>query len=224
MVNLDGSVFLPGLPDRGGPEDPLPQGGRTWSGDLSPGSDEFLQSGVHRCGTAAGQWTRYYQYFDQFGLQGKDRDRSSGRGGDHHAQKGKYGAGGAGDGFLWPVFSDHAHPADHHGRLHYQRGNADHASSWRAGGEQRTEASYRKFSYPDGKRILSEETSATMRYILEQVVAEGSGKKAAVEGFPDRRKDRHFGKASQKPEKIYFLLYRLRAGRRSPGDRADHHR
>lgn len=41
----------------------------------------------------------------------------------------------------------------------------------------------RKFSYPDQGRILSEETSAAMRYILEQVVAEGSGKQAAVEGF-----------------------------------------
>lgn len=41
----------------------------------------------------------------------------------------------------------------------------------------------RAFSYPEGKRILSEETSETLRYALEQVVAEGSGKKAAVEGF-----------------------------------------
>ena len=41
----------------------------------------------------------------------------------------------------------------------------------------------RKFSYPVGERILSEETSATMRYILEQVVAEGSGKQAAIPGF-----------------------------------------
>lgn len=41
----------------------------------------------------------------------------------------------------------------------------------------------RTFSYPEGKRILSEETSETLRYALEQVVAEGSGKKAAVEGF-----------------------------------------
>ena len=40
-----------------------------------------------------------------------------------------------------------------------------------------------RFSYPEGKRILSEETSKTMRYVLEQVVAEGSGKKAAVSGF-----------------------------------------
>ena len=42
---------------------------------------------------------------------------------------------------------------------------------------------YKAFSYPVGKRILSEETSATMRYVLEQVVAEGSGRKPAVEGF-----------------------------------------
>ncbi|MCI9103703.1 MAG: peptidoglycan glycosyltransferase, partial [Lachnospiraceae bacterium] len=41
----------------------------------------------------------------------------------------------------------------------------------------------RRFSYPLGNQILSEETSETMRFILEQVVAEGSGKKAAVEGF-----------------------------------------
>ena len=41
----------------------------------------------------------------------------------------------------------------------------------------------RRFSYPEGRRILSEETSQTMRYVLEQVVAEGSGKKAAVAGF-----------------------------------------
>lgn len=41
----------------------------------------------------------------------------------------------------------------------------------------------REFSYPSRGRILSEETSATMRYILEQVVAEGSGKNAAIAGY-----------------------------------------
>ena len=40
-----------------------------------------------------------------------------------------------------------------------------------------------RFSYPEGKRILSEETSKTMRYVLEQVVAEGSGKNARIEGY-----------------------------------------
>lgn len=37
--------------------------------------------------------------------------------------------------------------------------------------------------YPLGERILSEETSETVREILEQVVAEGSGKNAKIEGY-----------------------------------------
>ena len=41
----------------------------------------------------------------------------------------------------------------------------------------------KKFSWPLGEQILSEETSETMRYILEMVVAEGSGKNAAVKGY-----------------------------------------
>lgn len=39
------------------------------------------------------------------------------------------------------------------------------------------------FSDKKGKRILSEETSATMRALLESVVSEGGGKNAAVEGY-----------------------------------------
>lgn len=39
------------------------------------------------------------------------------------------------------------------------------------------------FSWPVRGGVVSEETSSAMRYILEQVVAEGSGKKAAVAGF-----------------------------------------
>lgn len=38
------------------------------------------------------------------------------------------------------------------------------------------------FSYPVTKDIVSEETSATMRMILEQVVANGTGKNGYVEG------------------------------------------
>ena len=41
----------------------------------------------------------------------------------------------------------------------------------------------REFDWPLGETILSEETSASMRFILEQVVAEGSGKKAALPGW-----------------------------------------
>ena len=51
------------------------------------------------------------------------------------------------------------------------------------------------FAYPKGERILSEQTSETLRYILEQVVAEGSGKKAAVSGF-------HIGGKTATSEKL----------------------
>ena len=40
-----------------------------------------------------------------------------------------------------------------------------------------------EFESKEKGRILSEETSGTMRYILEQVVAEGSGKNARVPGY-----------------------------------------
>lgn len=39
------------------------------------------------------------------------------------------------------------------------------------------------FDYGKGERILSEETSATMRMLLESVVSEGGGNKAAIEGY-----------------------------------------
>ena len=39
------------------------------------------------------------------------------------------------------------------------------------------------FSCPDGERIVSEQTSATLRNVLEQVVDGGSGKNAYIEGY-----------------------------------------
>lgn len=41
----------------------------------------------------------------------------------------------------------------------------------------------RVFTYDDDTRILSEDTSATLRGILEEVVANGTGKNGGVEGF-----------------------------------------
>lgn len=41
----------------------------------------------------------------------------------------------------------------------------------------------KKLSYERQEGIISEETSATMRYLMEQVVAEGGGKKAYIEGY-----------------------------------------
>lgn len=43
--------------------------------------------------------------------------------------------------------------------------------------------SVREFTYPAREGVVSKETSATMRYILEQVVAEGSGKRSKLEGY-----------------------------------------
>jgi stage V sporulation protein D (sporulation-specific penicillin-binding protein) len=42
---------------------------------------------------------------------------------------------------------------------------------------------YEKYTYDQGETIISEETSETMRMILERVVAEGSGKNAYIEGY-----------------------------------------
>ncbi|MBO5292707.1 MAG: peptidoglycan glycosyltransferase [Lachnospiraceae bacterium] len=41
----------------------------------------------------------------------------------------------------------------------------------------------REFEYPVRENVVSAETSATMRYMLEQVVENGGGKKAYIEGF-----------------------------------------
>lgn len=38
-------------------------------------------------------------------------------------------------------------------------------------------------AFPSGERVLSEQTSETMRYVLEQVVAEGGGIKGSIEGY-----------------------------------------
>lgn len=39
------------------------------------------------------------------------------------------------------------------------------------------------FSYQDGRQIVSEEVSETMRDILEKVVSQGGGKRACIEGY-----------------------------------------
>ncbi len=49
--------------------------------------------------------------------------------------------------------------------------------------ESKDGAMVREFTYPVRKGVVSEKTSETMRYVLGQVVAEGSGNKAQVEGY-----------------------------------------
>ena len=81
----------------------------------------------------------------------------------------------------------------------------------------------KELSYPQGKQILSSETSASMRYVLEQVVAEGSGKRAALEGFRIGGKTATSEKLPRSLQKIYFLFSWLCPGGRSQGNGPDHH-
>lgn len=41
----------------------------------------------------------------------------------------------------------------------------------------------KNFTYPEKENVISKETSDTMRFILEKVVSEGTGKKAYIPGF-----------------------------------------
>lgn len=49
--------------------------------------------------------------------------------------------------------------------------------------ENKEGTAVKQFEYPVRSGVVSEETSETMRYVLEQVVAEGSGKRAKLENY-----------------------------------------
>ncbi len=78
---------------------------------------------------------------------------------------------------------------------------------------------YEKLQYPLGDQIVSEGTSETMRYILEQVVDGGSGKNAFLEGY-------HIGGKTATSETLprsankYILVFRICTGIKSAGNRA----
>lgn len=103
---------------------------------------------------------------------------------------------------LWAVVSDHADPAHYNGVLLINGGTriTPHIGirAVRADGQ-----AVHVFAYPKGERILSEQTSETLRYILEQVVAEGSGKTpgSRATGSAERRQPR---RNFQGAGKIYF--------------------
>ena len=69
------------------------------------------------------------------------------------------------------------------------------------------------FEYKERKNVVSEETSETMRTILESVVSEGSGKNAYIERIQNRRKDSYVSDTSEKCKEIYFLIHRICTGR-----------
>ncbi|MCI8949122.1 MAG: peptidoglycan glycosyltransferase [Lachnospiraceae bacterium] len=152
------------------------------------GGENFLQGMMNSCNPVlidVGQRLgveQYYQYFEQFGLKGKTGIDIPGEAATIMHKKENIGpvelaTVSFGQSFqITPVqliatvssiINGGRRVTPHFG---VEARSADH--TW-----------IREFTYPLGQQILSEETSETMRFILEQVVAEGSGKKAAVEGF-----------------------------------------
>ncbi|MDO5417461.1 MAG: penicillin-binding transpeptidase domain-containing protein [Lachnospiraceae bacterium] len=152
------------------------------------GGETFLQGMMNSCNPVlidVGQRLgidQYYRYFEQFGLKGKTGIDVPGEASTIMHRKEKMGlvelaTVSFGQSFqITPVQLAATVSSIINGgrRVTPHFGVAAEAAdgSWR-----------KAFSYPQGKRILSEETSSTMRYVLEQVVAEGSGKKAAIEGY-----------------------------------------
>ena len=72
--------------------------------------------------------------------------------------------------------------------------------------ESRDGSLVREFTYPVRENVVSEETSRTMRHILEQVVAEGSGKRAKVDGFRIGGKTATSEKLPRSRKEVYLFF------------------
>lgn len=152
------------------------------------GTETFLQGAMNSCNPVfidVGQRLgvdRYYKYFTQFGLKGKTGIDLPGEAATIMHKKEKMGAVelatvSFGQSFqITPIqlITTAASIVNGGRRVTPHFGVRVIRSD---GGD------VKELSYPQGKQILSSETSASMRYVLEQVVAEGSGKRAALEGF-----------------------------------------
>ena len=152
------------------------------------GTETFLQGAMNSCNPVfidVGQRLgvdRYYKYFTQFGLKGKTGIDLPGEAATIMHKKEKMGAVelatvSFGQSFqITPIqlITTAASIVNGGHRVTPQFG----VMVIRADG-----GAVKELSYPQGKQILSSETSASMRYVLEQVVAEGSGKRAALEEF-----------------------------------------
>lgn len=152
------------------------------------GTETFLQGAMNSCNPVfidVGQRlgvNRYYKYFTQFGLKGKTGIDLPGEAATIMHKKEKMGAVelatvSFGQSFqITPIqlITTAASIVNGGRRVTPHFGVRVIRSDGGA---------VKELSYPQGKQILSSETSASMRYVLEQVVAEGSGKRAALEGF-----------------------------------------
>lgn len=152
------------------------------------GTETFLQGAMNSCNPVfidVGQRLgvdRYYKYFTQFGLKGKTGIDLPGEAATIMHKKEKMGAVelatvSFGQSFqITPIqlittaasIVNGGHRVTPHFGVRVIRSDG---------------GAVKELSYPQAKQILSSETSASMRYVLEQVVAEGSGKRAALEEF-----------------------------------------
>ena len=152
------------------------------------GSENFVQAAQNSCnpvfievGLRLGV-ERYYQYFRQFGLLEKTGIDLPGEAGTimHHPEnmgQVELATVAFGQSFqITPIqlASTVASLINGGKRITPHLG----VSIWDAEG-----ALKEQLEYPKGEQILSEETSSTMRYVLEQVVDGGSGKNAYIEGY-----------------------------------------
>ena len=152
------------------------------------GSENFVQAAQNSCnpvfievGLRLGV-ERYYQYFQQFGLLKKTGIDLPGEAGTimHHPEnmgQVELATVAFGQSFqITPIqlAATVASLINGGKRITPHLG----VSIWDAEG-----ALKEQLEYPKGEQILSEETSSTMRYVLEQVVDGGSGKNAYIEGY-----------------------------------------
>lgn len=152
------------------------------------GSENFVQASQNSCnpvfievGLRLGV-ERYYQYFQQFGLLEKTGIDLPGEAGTimHHPEnmgQVELATVAFGQSFqITPIqlAATVASLINGGKRITPHLG----VSIWDAEG-----ALKEQLEYPKGEQILSEETSSTMRYVLEQVVDGGSGKNAYIEGY-----------------------------------------
>ena len=77
-----------------------------------------------------------------------------------------------------------------------------------------------KFKYEEKKGIVSEETSATMRMLLESLSLRGFWEKCVYRRVLHRRQDGDLPDASEKRQQIHFFFHRICPGRR-PADIGD---
>ena len=152
------------------------------------GSENFLQGMMNSCNPVlidVGQRLgidKYYQYFEQFGLKGKTGNDLPGEASTIMHKKENMGLVELATVSFGQSFQITPMQLITTASSIINGGNRV-TPHFGVKSVSRDQKHVHRFTYPVEEGVISEKTSADMRYILEQVVAEGSGKKAAVSGY-----------------------------------------